>query len=174
MEGLNKSKIIYLIGMPGSGKSTLGRQLADALGYTFHDLDNEIETHSGKDINRIFSEDGEEGFRDIEVQCLKRLTETPGSKVIATGGGSPCFHQNMDYMNANGATIFLNVPLEIIVERLLEQGTDERPLLKDKSATELLGQLHEHFQLRKSHYMQAFIHLEGGSISLDQILNELS
>lgn len=161
------------MGMPGSGKSTLGRRLADALAYTFHDLDNEIEIHAGKDINRIFGENGEQGFREIEAGCLKRLTEATGSKVIATGGGTPCFYQNMDYMNANGTTIFLNVPLEIIVERLLEQGTDERPLLRNKTSTELLRQLHEHFQIRKAHYMKAFIHLEGGSISLENILDEL-
>lgn len=173
MEGLNKSNKIYLIGMPGSGKSTIGRQLADVLEYTFHDLDIEIETQAGKDINRIFSEDGEDGFREIEAQCLKRLTEAQGSKVIATGGGTPCFYQNMDYMNTNGTTIFLNVPLEIVVKRLLEQGTDERPLLKNKTATDLLGQLYDHFQLRKSHYMKAFIHLDGGSISPENILDEL-
>lgn len=169
-----KSKRIYLMGMPGCGKSTLGRQLANALEYTFHDLDDEIEIQAGKDINRIFSEDGEEGFREVEARCLKRLTEAQGSKVIATGGGTPCFYQNMEYMNTNGATIFLNVPLEIIVDRLLEQGTDERPLLRNKTATELLGQLHEHFQIRKAHYMKAFIHIEGGSISLESILDELS
>lgn len=162
------------MGMPGSGKSTLGRGLASALEYAFHDLDNEIEIRAGKNINRIFSEDGEEGFRELEAQCLKQLTEDHGSKVIATGGGTPCFYQNMDYMNSNGATIFLNVPLEIIVERLLTQGTDERPLLRNKTAIELLGQLHEHFQLRRVHYMEAFIHLEGGSISLESILDELS
>ncbi|GJM30818.1 MAG: shikimate kinase [Cyclobacteriaceae bacterium] len=165
---------IYLVGMPGSGKSTLGKQLAEKLNADFYDLDLCIEKEAGKDINRIFSEDGESGFRLLERQCLEDLSRIAEIKVIATGGGTPCFHQNIDYMNAHGVSVFLNVPLEIILERLLDQGTDARPLLRNKSATELLGQLHDHFQLRKSHYMKALIHLDGGAISLETILNGLA
>jgi len=174
MDGLQLPKNIYLIGMPGSGKSTLGRQLADKLAYQFHDLDQVIETTAGKNINRIFEEEGELGFREIENQCLQNLSEDPSEMVIATGGGTPCFHDNMHFMNSCGATIFLNVPLEIITKRLLEQGTDYRPLLRNKTATQLLTQLHDHFDQRKAHYMNALIHLEGGSISEDTILVELN
>ena len=160
--------------MPGSGKSTLGKELAGYLDISFYDLDHYIEQQAGKDINRIFQEDHESGFRAIEKSCLQSLTELPEAKVIATGGGTPCFHDNMDYMNEHGTTVFLDVPLEIIAERLSSQGTEERPLLKNKTPRELLGQLHQHFEQRKPYYLEARIHLEGGAITLEHIINELS
>lgn len=159
--------------MPGSGKSTLGKELAEKLGIAFYDLDQYVESRAGKDINRIFQEDGEQGFRKIERECLATLSQGSETKVIAAGGGTPCFHENIDFMNKAGATIFLDVPLEVIAERLIQQGTDERPLLKNKTPKELLGQLYEHFMQRKSHYFKSLIHLEGTAISLDQILDEL-
>ncbi len=159
--------------MPGSGKSTLGKQLAGQLGIAFYDLDDYIEQEANKNINDIFREDGETGFRAIEHTCLQHLSEQQQTKVIATGGGTPCFHENIDYMNRSGITVFLDVPLEIIAERLIQQGTTERPLLKDKTPQELLGQLDEHFMLRKPYYRKAVIHLEGPAISLEHILNEL-
>lgn len=173
MGGFTYPNNIFLIGMPGSGKSTLGKELSEKLGSEFYDLDQYIEAEAGKDINRIFSEDGENGFRLIENRCLRRLGEQPQAKVISTGGGTPCFHQNIDYINGIGVSIFLNVPLEIIARRLLSQGTDDRPLLKDKTPQELLGQLQDHFLQRKSCYLKAHIHLEGGSISVEQLLDEL-
>jgi len=174
VEHFNYSGNIYLSGMPGSGKTTLGRELADFLYISFYDLDHYIELQAGKDINRIFQEDQESGFRAIENRSLKRLTELPEAKVVATGGGTPCFHDNMDYMNEHGTTIFLDVPLEIIAERLSLQGTGDRPLLKNKTSRELLGQLYEHFEQRKPYYLKARIHLEGGEITLEHIINELS
>jgi shikimate kinase len=93
--------------------------------------------------------------------------------VIATGGGTPGFHHNIDYMNGQGITIFLNVPLEIVAKRLTDQGTEARPLLRNKTTSELLGQLHDHFLQRKAYYLKALIHLEGGAISLEIILDEL-
>ena len=173
MNTFSYPKNIFLTGMPGSGKSTLGKQLAAFLKVEFYDLDHYIEEYAEKDINRIFSEDGEAGFRSIEKKCLTSLIELPHSKVVATGGGTPCFHGNIDQMNQSGATIFLQVPLEVIVQRLTQQGTDERPLLKDKTAKELLGQLHEHFAQRKNYYLKAQIHLEGSAISLEQVIDAL-
>ena len=164
---------IYLLGMPGSGKSTLGRALSEELGIAFYDLDQYIETQAGKDITRIFAEDGEDGFRSIENQCLIQLSEQSHPKVIATGGGTPCFNKNIEYIDFHGVGIFLNVPLEIIVERLIKQGTGGRPLLQDKSPKELLGQLHDHFLQRKAYYLKAFIHMEGSSISMNDIMEEL-
>ena len=164
---------LYLLGMPGSGKSTLGKEVAMVLGVEFHDLDAAIENEAGMNINQIFNQVGEAGFREIEGKVLKQLTNRPGAKVVALGGGTPCFYQNMEYVNQNGISIFLNVPLEVIVDRLLAQGTESRPLLKNKSPQELLGQLQEHFLERKVFYLKALIHLEGSTITADQILDEL-
>jgi shikimate kinase len=172
-EDINIPENIYLMGMPGSGKSTLGRAISKSLGIGFYDLDQFIEEEGGQDINAIFKLQGEQGFRMTEKSCLKKLSELPGPKVIATGGGTPCFHHNIDYINQQGASIFLDVPLEVIADRLLQQGIEERPLLKDTTPQQLLGRLHDHFMKRKSYYLKALIHLEGSSISPEQILNEL-
>ena len=164
---------LYLLGMPGSGKSTLGKEVAMALGVPFHDLDAAIESEAGMNINQIFDQVGEAGFRGIEEKVLKQLTSRPEAKVLALGGGTPCFYQNMEYINQHGVSVFLNVPLEVIVDRLLAQGTESRPLLKNKSPQELLGQLQEHFLERKSFYLKALVHLEGSTITSEQILDEL-
>jgi shikimate kinase len=173
METFKVPQNVYLTGMPGCGKSTLGKALAASLNISFYDLDHSIEEQAGKDINLIFEEDGESGFRAIERRCLVALSEITNPKVVATGGGTPCFHDNMHYMNKMGVTVFLQVPLEIIVRRLSDQGTDERPLLRNKSSKELLGQLYEHFAQRKSYYLQARIHLEGSAITMEQIADAL-
>ncbi len=164
---------IYLLGMPGSGKSTLGMELSEHLKIEFYDLDQYIENHAGKGITQIFIEDGEDGFRVIENHCLQRVSEQPYPKVIATGGGTPCFHHNIDYINNNGVGIFLDVPLKIIADRLIQQGTDRRPLLRDKTPKELLAQLQDHFFQRKDYYLKVLIHLEGPSISMNDIIEEL-
>jgi shikimate kinase len=161
------------MGMPGSGKSTLGTALSEELRIAFYDLDQYIEIETKKDITRIFTEDGEGGFRSIETHCLHRLSEQSHPKVIATGGGTPCFHDNIDYINKHGVSIFLDVPLEIIVERLIKQGTGGRPLLQDKTPKELLGQLHDHFLQRKAYYLKALIHMEGPTILKDDVIEQL-
>ena len=160
--------------MPGSGKSTLGRQLAKELNISFYDLDHEIELVAGKDITRIFTEEGEVRFRLIETERLKFLSEKSHSKVIATGGGTPCFHENMRFMNQYGMSIFLDVPMEIIAERLAKQGTELRPLLMNKTPQELLKQLIDHFLERKPFYLKALIHIEGAEISTNELLIELN
>ena len=168
------SSNLYLLGMPGSGKSTLGKEVAVALGVKFYDLDAEIERVSGKNINKIFAEEGESGFRKTEQLTLTELTNRDEAKVIALGGGTPCFYDNIAYINQHGVSVFLNVPIEEITDRLLNQGTEARPLLKNKLPQELLGQLHDHFLERKDFYLKAMIHLTGSVITADQILDELS
>ena len=171
---MNTHSNIYLLGMPGSGKSTLGRQLAEELNISFYDLDHEIELIAGKDITRIFTEEGEVRFRLIETERLKFLSEQSYSKVIATGGGTPCFHNNMSFINDHGVSIFLDVPMEIIAERLAKQGTELRPLLMDKTPQELYKQLIDHFLERKCFYLKALIHIEGAGISTDDLFIELN
>lgn len=119
---------IYLIGMPGSGKSYFGKMLMDMLDCPMIDLDHEIEALEDRKISEIFSSDGEEYFRKVEHQTLKRVTEKHDKIIISTGGGTPCFHKGIDYMKKNGVVVFLHTPKETLVERLARK--DHRPLVQ--------------------------------------------
>ena len=118
---------VILVGMPGSGKSTFGRQLAEALNVSFIDLDHEIEKIAGKSIKEIFSESGETYFRKIESRSLQTMLDKKENFVLATGGGAPCFHQGIDIINQNGISIFLDVPVDELVSRVKDD--KNRPLL---------------------------------------------
>ena len=119
---------IYLTGFMGCGKSHTGHRLADLLGLPFLDLDAAVETAAGKTINAIFADDGEAAFRDLETEALHATRHGPVS-VIATGGGAPCFNDNMTWMNARGKTVFLDPPPAVLLARL-EAGRAHRPLLQ--------------------------------------------
>ena len=143
---------IYLIGFMGSGKSHIGPLLASKLGYDFFDLDVEIE-NKGMCISEIFKQKGEEYFRKTERDVLletANLTKT----VIACGGGTPCFFDNMEWMNKNGLTILLNPPLENIIERLRLDG-NKRPLLSNKSEDEIQTYIIELLKTRIQFYHKA-------------------
>lgn len=144
---------IILIGFMGSGKTTLGRALAKALSLTFIDLDNYIELRHCKSINRIFAERGEEGFRKIERNLLHEVCEFE-DVVISSGGGTPCFFDNIDYMNQQGTTIYLQVPNERLLTRL-KIAKSRRPLLKDKNDEEIEQFIIEQMQRREPFYAKA-------------------
>ena len=116
----------------GSGKSYVGARLALLLGLPFIDLDERIESAAGKSISAIFANEGEGMFREYERQAL-RACEKMEAAVIATGGGTPCFHEGMDWMNAHGITVFLDPTLSILLARL-EHGREHRPLLQTQEA----------------------------------------
>lgn len=97
---------IFLIGFMGCGKSTLGKKLATKLGYDFIDLDYQLEKQMGTSIGNYFAANGEEAFRKLESKTLKEF-DYPINGVIATGGGTPCYFDNMDWMNSNGITIYM-------------------------------------------------------------------
>jgi shikimate kinase len=118
---------IFLIGMPGSGKSTLGRQVADALQMGFTDLDAEIEQHEGRTIPNIFMESGEEHFRKTESMLLSFWAKSNKNFVMATGGGAPCNLKGIDVINRAGLSIFLDVPVAELLNRL--KSATDRPLL---------------------------------------------
>ncbi len=146
---------LYLIGLPGSGKSTLGKKLADEAVVPFIDLDQAIEQESGKTVSSIFSEQGEEYFRSLEAVALRQQSKIE-KFVMACGGGTPCFHGNMDFMNASGKTIFLNVPVSEIVNRFA--GTQEhqlRPLLMESDPRKLSEKLTGLLDVRKPFYSKA-------------------
>ena len=103
-----KSQKIYIIGFMGSGKSTAGKKLASLMGWTFVDLDKKIEEFAGKSIPEIFAQDGETSFREIEAKILRSLNSLKNT-VISTGGGTPCYSDNMEYMLDTGLTLYLKL-----------------------------------------------------------------
>lgn len=144
---------IFLIGYMGAGKTTLGRALAKELGVEFIDLDSYIENRMHKSIAQIFAEKGEEEFRNIERRMLHEAGEFE-NVVISTGGGTPCFFDNIEYMNSQGATVFLDVPVERLFIRL-SIARKKRPLIMNKSDEELRSFIAEQLDKRMPHYSKA-------------------
>jgi shikimate kinase len=156
--------LFFIIGYMGAGKSVFGRQLADKLGYVFHDLDDLIEKEAGMNIPEIIEQHGEEEFRKVERKVLQdHLYDT--DTVISTGGGTPCFYDNMELMNRHGVTIFLDTPVEDIICRLSSE-TSIRPLLRDIPEVELSGFIKEHLESRRVYYFLAKIRIEPEKIDL--------
>lgn len=152
---------IFLIGFMGSGKTTLGEKLARRLEYNFIDLDQYIESKESKKINKIFSSYGEERFRVIEAENL-RLLEILKDVVISTGGGAPCFHDNMDWMNAHGLTVYLKHDAESLYQRL-KSARKKRPLISGMSKSKLFNYIRDTLTSREEYYNRANITLEGKS-----------
>lgn len=149
---------IYLVGMPGSGKSTLGHQLADELLLPFVDLDKEIEQYERKSIPEIFTEKGEDHFRQTESRLLREWAASTRSFVLSTGGGAPCFFNGMEVINQTGLSIFLDVPVKELLRRMA-QATD-RPLLGTNDLSEKESRLLTLYENRISCYRQAKIILQ--------------
>lgn len=146
-------KSIILVGYMCAGKTTVGKALAKKLGMTFYDLDWYIEERFHTKVSRIFAEEGEEKFRNMEQRMLHEVAEFENI-VLSCGGGTPCFFDNMDYMNQTGHTFYLKATPDTILSHLaISKG--ERPLLKGKSPEELrtfiTSQLHD----REPYYSKA-------------------
>jgi shikimate kinase len=154
---------IYLIGMPGSGKTTLGRQLAEALLLLFVDLDREIEKHEGKSISQIFAEQGEDYFRQLESRLLAEWASSTKGFVMATGGGAPCFYNGMDTILKTGRSIFLDVPVSELLARL-DRKTD-RPLLHAADAAERREKITTLSHIRQPIYARANVTLHHADLA---------
>lgn len=137
----------------GAGKTTLGKELAKALELEFVDLDHFIQSRYQKTVGEIFAEYGEEGFRKIESNLLKEAGEFE-NVVISTGGGTPCFFDNMDYMNNCGVTVYLKASPEDLTKRLITC-REKRPLIKDKNDEELYSFVIENVKKREPFYSKA-------------------
>ncbi|MBP5380958.1 MAG: shikimate kinase [Bacteroidaceae bacterium] len=144
---------IILIGYMGAGKTTIGRQLAMTLGLQFYDLDWYIEMRYHKKVSEIFAEEGEEHFRDLERRMLHEVAEFE-DVVISCGGGTPCFFDNMDYMNQQAETIYLKIEPEVLAMHL-KMGRTVRPLILGKSEDELLQYIKDSLVVREPYYMKA-------------------
>lgn len=146
------SRTLFLVGFMASGKSSLGKKIATAFEMEFVDLDEVIEAAEGRRINDIFEQKGEEVFRIIEAEQLKALDLD--NKVVATGGGTPVYHNNMAFMKENGAVAYLVVPTEIILGRL-RQNAESRPLIKDLDDEALKEYVENTLEERKIIYSEA-------------------
>ena len=146
-------KAIILVGYMCVGKTTVGRRLAKKLNCSFYDLDWYIEERFRKKIPQIFSERGEDAFRDLERRMLHEVAEFE-NVVVSCGGGTPCFFDNMDYMNSVATTIFIKATPETILEHL-KISKSERPLLNGKTPEELRTYITEQLQLREPFYQKA-------------------
>ncbi len=144
---------IFLIGYMGAGKTTLGKAFARAMGLTFIDLDWYIEERFHKTIRELFTERGEDAFRDLERRMLHEAGEFE-DVVISVGGGTPCFFDNVDYMNSVGETVFLDVDIRVLFRRL-KIAKQQRPLLDGKSDEELMLFIQEALQKRLPFYTRA-------------------
>lgn len=171
-------KRIYLIGYMGAGKTTVGKDLANRMELSFIDLDSYIEARYHKTVGQLFEEKGEEGFRDIERRMLREIA-TFEDVLISTGGGAPCFSDNMAFMKETGTTVYLKVSVEELAKRL-EVCKQTRPVLKGRSGDELKKFIEESLEKRNSFYNQASLVFdaevmltEADVLSISQRLEEL-
>ena len=154
---------IFIIGYMASGKTTFGKALAERLNLPFVDLDDYIEEKEGKSISEIFSEGGEEGFRALEKENLRELADSHEKAVIACGGGTPCFHDNMEFLNSRGITVFLEASTPVLIERLQEANAD-RPLMAGKSEEEISRKVLTQLCERLPFYMEAKLKWHGDDL----------
>ena len=163
---------IYLIGFMGCGKSHWGKQLSKKLSLPYFDLDEEIEKEEGKTITEIFAYNGEEYFRQKEKDVLYTITENHKSFVLATGGGTPCYFNNIEYMNKNGTSVWFNCSVDCLFHRLVKE-KDKRPLIRDLSDDQLRSFIIKKFGDRKIFYRQASVIINEDDISLEKIVNAI-
>jgi shikimate kinase len=163
---------IFLIGFMGSGKTTLGRKLAAKMGYEFIDLDHKLERQVELSIAEYFTLFGEDAFRQLESEVLRK-TMYPENAVVATGGGLPCYFDNMDWMNNNGRTIYIKLSPKTLADRL-ENSKEERPLLQEKQGDTLIAFIEQKLAEREDFYSKANIIADGLSLTaerLERVLN---
>jgi len=151
-------KNVILVGMMSSGKSTLGKKLARLLNYRFVDLDKLIEKDQQSDIPALFAEKGESYFREVESRILRAQGSEQGI-VLASGGGTPCFHDNMTFVKEMGISVFLDVPAANLAKRIRSHGKDDRPVLSGASSLE--ETLQSKIDERLPFYTQADIIIKG-------------
>jgi shikimate kinase len=163
---------IFLIGLMGSGKSFWAQKLSAVLHIPAYDLDTEIEQTEGKTVAAIFAEQGEEYFRQKENEVLKSFGGKPDF-LLATGGGTPCFFDNIEWMNENGITIWIDEPPSIIASRL-KKGKSHRPLIADVEDNNLSEFFIRMRGAREPFYVKSKFHLSGSNITEKDFLKIIS
>ncbi|HUR67517.1 MAG TPA: shikimate kinase [Chitinophagaceae bacterium] len=163
---------IFLIGFMGSGKTHWGRLLSEKFSLPFFDLDEQVASHAGKSIPEIFATDGEEHFRMLEKEVLYIITESHDSFIMACGGGSPCYFNNIEYMNQSGTTVWINTATPVLFDRLVKE-KEKRPLIRDLSDEQLHGYISRKFADRKIYYEQASIKIDEEPVQLEKLIEKI-
>lgn len=163
---------IYLIGFMGAGKSYWGPQLAQEAGLPFYDLDRSIEESQSLTIDQLFVQKGEESFRTIEKELLHLFTETHLHFVMACGGGTPCFLNNIDYMKRSGKVVWINPSTAVLARRLWSE-QEQRPLLRSVAKNELPDYIQKKMADRRLYYEQADVRVDQEVIDVTLLLKSL-
>jgi shikimate kinase len=163
---------IFFIGFMGCGKTTWARKLANHLGYEFMDLDHILEEKAGMPIAEYFTTHSQEAFRQMESSILKDTTY-PENVIVSTGGGLPCFFDNMEWMNTNGQTLYIKLSPKTLAERL-DKGKTTRPLIAGKHGEELITFIAEKLAERSDFYEQATHIVSGIDMSVEGLTQVIS
>lgn len=158
---------VFLIGFMGSGKTTLGKKLANYLKYDFIDLDKLIESRAGMSIVEYFGKHGEAAFREMERDVLQS-THYPENVIIATGGGAPCYSDNMEWMNNNGQVAYLSLPPKALAARL-ELSKADRPLIRQLKGPELVDFIKEKLKEREVFYKQSRFVVSANDLTAERL-----
>lgn len=154
---------IFIIGYMASGKTTFGRALAEKLNTRFIDLDEYVEQRESESIASIFEKKVEEGFREAEKEALLEVINSDEDAIVACGGGTPCFFDNMKLMNDNGITVFIETSTPVLIARL-EEENEKRPLLAGKSDEEIRKHVLSQLCERLPYYMEAKLKWHGDDL----------
>jgi shikimate kinase len=163
---------IYLIGFMASGKTHWGRQLSQKLSLPFFDLDEQVSENAGKTIPEIFAAEGEEKFRLLEKEVLHIITESHESFVMACGGGSPCYFNNIEYMNQAGTTVWINTPMDELYARLVKEKAT-RPLISNLTDEQLKHFIGKKYSDRRIFYEQADLTIDEHPVQLDKLIDKI-
>lgn len=164
---------IFITGYMGAGKSSAGRRIARRLGFEFIDMDDEFESVQGVSVSEYLLKKGEELFREKERDLLKEISLRKGNFVISTGGGTPCFYDNMELINRSGISVYLDMHPKSLAVRL-EEAKDERPMLKGLKGDGLINKISSHLEGRKPFYERAHIIVKGENLDLVGLIEKIT
>lgn len=169
---MEEKKLVFICGFMGCGKTTQGKKLAKEMGYYFIDLDDYISNQYDKTITELFKEVGEEQFRTIETKALNECIANNVKALIAVGGGTPCFNDNMSAMVNSGKVVYLKMDADALYNRLFNAKQD-RPLIKDKENEEMLLYIENLLKTREVFYNKSQIITSGVKVDIDELMKDI-